>query len=181
MRILLSSLSIAAALLLAGCVTKAFDKDYHPPAGGAQAKLVFRSLDRGSYSVEFLRKEEKDKEDEKWLRMHGRVSEHRGVAGSGGSFFNEFGEADTEIAAEKVVTLRLNYQASAAAGLPALSCRPVVRLCAVPEARYELLLKPLADRCEVVLLKQVVSASGALRSEPLDLALVEKCPEQAPE
>jgi hypothetical protein len=165
--------ALVASVVLSACVSKAFDKEYYAPAGVPLSRLVFLSLDRGSYSVEFL-------EEKKWKLMKRRVSEHRAGAGS---FFNDMSEADTEIAGGQPVTLRLNYQGPAAGDLPALSCTPQITICAVPGARYELQLDTSHGRCEPILRKQYVSGSGALRRETLDLAEVARCPEpeeQAP-
>ncbi|MDM4771196.1 hypothetical protein [Solimonas sp. SE-A11] len=161
--------ALLAALLLSACVSKAFDKEYYAPVGVPLSRLVFLSLDRGSYSVEFL-------EEKKWKLMKRRANERRAGAGA---FFNDMSEADTEIAGGQPVTLRLNYQGPASGDLPALSCMPQITICAVPGARYELQLDTSSGRCEPILSKQYVSGSGALRRETLDLAEVARCPDAA--
>ncbi len=161
--------ALLAALTLSACVTKAFDKEYSAPAGVPLARLIFLSLDRGSYTVEFL-------EEKKWKLMKRHVSERRAGAGS---FFNDMSEADTEIAGGQPVTLRLHYQGPAVGDLPALACDPQITLCAVPGTRYELQLDTSNGHCEPILSKQYVSGSGALRRETLDLAEVARCPDVA--
>ncbi|PPE73496.1 hypothetical protein C3942_11860 [Solimonas fluminis] len=156
-------LALSATLLLGACLSS---KEYFPPAAVPLARVVFLSLDRGSYGVEFL-------EDEKWKLMKRRASEHRAGAGS---FFNDMSEADTHILAGQPVTFRLRYQGPAVGELPALACDPQITICAVAGAHYELQLETASGRCEVVLRKQYFSGTGSLRRETLDLAEVATCP-----
>ena len=162
----LPCVALLATLALSACITKAFDKEYSAPAGVPLARLIFLSVDRGSYTVEFL-------EEKKWKLMKRHVSERRGGAGS---FFNDMSEADAEIAGGQPVTLRLHYQGPAVGDLPALACDPQITICAVPGTRYELQLETSNGRCEPILSKQYVSGSGALRRETLDLAEAARCP-----
>lgn len=158
------------ALLLGACATKMLDKEYSAPAGMPLARLVFLSLDRGSYSVEFL-------EEKKWKQMKRHVSARRGGSG----FFNELSEADTEIIAGQPVVMRLHFSAPASDGRPALKCDPEIRLCVVPDEKYELQLDTEEDRCELILSKQYVTGGGILRREPVDLKDIAECPEAPPE
>ena len=155
--------------LLGACASKMLDKEYSAPPEVPLAKLVFLSLERGSYSVEF-------QEEKKWKLLNRRVSERRGGSG----FFNELSEADTEIAAGVPVVFRLHFAAPASQGRPALSCDPEIRICAVADERYELQLSTEEDRCEVILSKQYVTGGGMLRRELLDLKDLAECP-AAPE
>ncbi len=154
-------------LPLCACVTKLFDNDYAPPADSAVARVVFLSLDRGSYTVDIL-------QGEKWKPTRWHASEHRAAGGS--SFFNEMSQADGEILAGQQVALRLNFQAPANDDEPELSCAPEVRICGVEDTRYELLLQTVKGQCEVVLRKQFVSDTGTLRRETLDLKKAARCP-----
>ncbi|WP_162932292.1 hypothetical protein [Solimonas sp. K1W22B-7] len=158
-------------LPLCACVTKLFDKDYAPPADSAVARVVFLSLDRGSYTVDVL-------QDEKWKPTRWHASEHR--AAGGASFFNEMSQADGEILAGEQVALRLNFQAPANDDEPELSCTPEVRICGMADTRYELLLRAVKGQCEVILRKQYVSDTGVLRRDTLDLKKAARCPAPAP-